>query len=93
MGLNSPRMASGASGFMSNESCWPRPPLRRITITDRARPVAPAAADAFRAASRPGSDIPSSPDPAWTNPRRVSRKPGAPDASRRFIVVLPPGEG
>ena len=39
IGLNSPRIFSGASGFMSNESCCPRPPLRRITITDRARPV------------------------------------------------------
>ena len=36
-----PRMPSGASGFMSNESCCPSPPLRRITITDRARPVDP----------------------------------------------------
>ena len=31
---------------MSNESCCPRPPLSRITITDRARPVWPAAAAA-----------------------------------------------
>ena len=34
---------------MSNESCWPSPPLSRITITDLARPgVAPAAAAARR---------------------------------------------
>ena len=38
IGLNSPRIPSGASGFMSKESCCPRPPLSRITITDRARP-------------------------------------------------------
>ena len=66
IGLNSPRMPSGASGFMSNESCWPSPPLSRITITDFARPTssfgAEAEADAFRAASRPGRPIPSSPE-------------------------------
>ena len=63
IGLNSPRISSGASGFMSNESCCPSPPLSRITITDRARPGAGrSAAAAPRAASRPGSPIPSSPE-------------------------------
>ena len=29
IGWNSPRIASGASGFRSNESCWPIPPLSK----------------------------------------------------------------
>ena len=63
IGLNSPRMPSGASGFMSNESCWPSPPLSRITITDFARPgLAPLAAATPLAASKPGRLIPIRPE-------------------------------
>jgi hypothetical protein len=62
IGWNSPRIPSGASGFMSNESCCPSPQLSRITITDRARPGTALFAAAARAASNPGRPSPRSPE-------------------------------
>ena len=37
IGRNSPRIPSGASGFMSNESMWLSPPVKNTRITDLAR--------------------------------------------------------
>ena len=37
IGLNSPRIASGASGFMSNVSMWLGAPVRKTRIIDFAR--------------------------------------------------------
>ncbi len=37
IGLNSPRIPSGASGFMSNESRCESPPVRNTRMTDFAR--------------------------------------------------------
>ena len=37
IGLNSPRISAGASGFMSSESRWLRPPVRFTRMTDWAR--------------------------------------------------------
>ena len=37
IGLNSPRNPSGAAGFMSNESRWESPPVKKTRITDFAR--------------------------------------------------------
>ena len=34
IGLNSPRISAGASGFMSNISRWLGPPVRKMRITD-----------------------------------------------------------
>jgi hypothetical protein len=41
IGLNSPRISSGASGFMSQRSWWAGPPSRKKRMTDlaRARPA------------------------------------------------------
>ncbi len=41
IGWNSPRIPTGASGFMSNMSRWLGPPNRLIRITDRIRPERP----------------------------------------------------
>ena len=38
MGLNSPRISAGASGFMSNVSRWEGPPFKKMTMHDFAFP-------------------------------------------------------
>src|SRR5579872_6210645 len=67
IGLNSPRMLSGASGFMSQVSSWLGPPCKRNRTQDRA-------AGSWRkdvpAHSRLGNDKPTVPSPARHNQSR-----------------------
>src|SRR5215831_11463175 len=62
-GLNSPRILSGAAGFMSQVSSWLGPPCRRNRTQERAVALL---REASAAHSRPGSDRPKAPSP----PRR-----------------------
>ena len=68
IGLNSPRMPSGASGFMSNVSRWLSPPVRKTRIIDFARgapgsrPPRPACARRRQQARQPQAEEPREPD-------------------------------
>ncbi len=63
IGLNSPRIPSGASGFMSHMSRWLGPPFKKISTQASARACSPPAPAAASAASNLGSDSPISPSP------------------------------
>ena len=87
IGLNSPRMPSGASGFMSNESRWLSPPVRKTRIIDFAR-------------GRPGRRRPGRPPGAPSRPgsaqAREGREPdleelAADDADRASMLRGHPG--
>ena len=78
IGLNSPRIPSGASGFMSNESRWLNPPVKNTRMTDLARgtgsggalPDDPPARD--RTANKSDNPSPTRPEkPTWMNSRRT----------------------
>ena len=82
IGLNSPRIPSGASGFMSNESRWLSPPVRKTRIIDFARGWRPgvgrralalAARSALaRPARSPAIPSPRKPEkPTWRSSRRI----------------------
>src|SRR5262245_14902176 len=80
IGLNSPRISAGASGFMSYMSMWLGPPLRRTMMTDLAR----GAFSSARSRSRSASIIP--PRPRLPKRRNLLReRPGQDDLGRGSI--------
>jgi hypothetical protein len=80
VGLNLPRTSAGASGFMSQVSCWPGDPTRKMVMQLRIGAgfsLIPPAASSFR---RVGRDRVASPaDPIWRKLRRET-----PSHSRTF---------
>ena len=90
IGLNSPRIAAGASGFMSHMSSWLGPPLRKTRMHASAFGVGPKPVRrASSALSRPGRPRPQSPiPPTWSIRRRETGT--GPRAVRRRVHELEP---
>src|SRR3954452_19461448 len=80
VGLNLPRTSAGASGFMSQVSCWPGEPTRKMVMQLRIGPgfsLVPPAASTLKSVGR---DRPTTPaDPIWRKLRRET-----PSHSRTF---------
>src|ERR1044072_2266803 len=79
MGLNSPRISEGASGFMSYMSMWLGPPPRQIMMTDLSRFPGGTAPSALSRRNGGSVNPPSASAPVFKKLRRESPSQNRPD--------------
>src|SRR5271163_2520667 len=72
IGLNSPRISAGESGFISRESRWLKPPVRLTRRTDFTLPSWPADVDARKESGRGIARPIADPAPIFRKSRRAS---------------------